>query len=230
MQKVIEMTCSQLRMYSRNALKNKWWMAILVVFIYTSFNILFSYNIRTETIFKLAVIFNIPAILLKPGLTRCFLAFIRDEKFELSNLFFVFKKSSQLPSRFDYIIKCIGLQFLINLKIILWSFAFIIPGIITAYRYSQAMYIISENPQLGIKETMQLSDSMMQDKKLKLFKLHISFTGWEIINILTFGLLSIFYLNPYFICTNVMFYKLNCEEYYGDIENKTENSQNCVEV
>ncbi len=231
MYKISDMTCSQIRMISRDSLKNKWWAAILATFICTSVDLVFSLSTNNGIKFALSIAGNIFFLgTIWIGLTRCFLAIIRNEKFELSTLFFMFRRSSELPSRFDYIVKCIGLQLLIILKVILWSFVFIVPGIITAYRYSQAMYLIAERPELNIMEAMELSDKMMQNKKLKLFRLQLSFIGWGILNIFTFGLLSIFFLNPYFICTDIMFYSINSQEYYNNLSIKEENPATCTEA
>ena len=38
------------------------------------------------------------------------------------------------------------LNLLITLKVIAWSLLFVIPGIVAAYRYSMATYIMAENP------------------------------------------------------------------------------------
>ena len=58
-------------------------------------------------------------------------------------------------------------------------------------------YILAENPKAKRKEVFKLSKQMMKGNKWRLFILDISFFGWNFLSVLTFGLLSILYVNPY---------------------------------
>lgn len=51
-----------------------------------------------------------------------------------------------LFSGFDIFGNAFVLNLLITLKVIAWSLLFVIPGIVAAYRYSMATYIMAENP------------------------------------------------------------------------------------
>ena len=55
---------------------------------------------------------------------------------------------------FRFFLKIWGLHLVMNLFIFLWSMLFIIPGIIASYRYSQAFYVLAENPDKGILECL----------------------------------------------------------------------------
>ena len=88
----------------------------------------------------------------------------------------------------------------------LWSLLFYIPGIIKALSYSQAMYIIAENPEIGALEAINRSKAMMEGHKMELFKLMLSFIGWIILGMFTFGILYI-WLMPYMNTTMALFYK-----------------------
>ena len=78
-----------------------------------------------------------------------------------------------------------GKVFLLNLAIgfftFLWSCLFIIPGIIAAYRYSQAFYILMDNPEMGVMDCIRKSKELMRDNKLDLFLLQLSFIGWSLL-------------------------------------------------
>lgn len=87
----------------------------------------------------------------------------------------------------------------------LWSILFIIPGIIKALAYSQAPYIIAENPNMPVMEALRLSERMMKGKKWDYFVLNLSFFGWALLSIPTLGLLSI-WLEPYMQMSAVNFY------------------------
>jgi len=88
-----------------------------------------------------------------------------------------------------YFGNALGLRILKCIYTILWSLLFIIPGIIAAYRYSMATYIMAENPDIAPAEALELSKAMMDGQKWNLFCLHFSFLGWRILSaILTFGI------------------------------------------
>ncbi len=58
-------------------------------------------------------------------------------------------------------------------------------------------YILAENPKINRKEAFEISKQMMKGNKWKTFILDMSFFGWNFLSVLTFGLLSILYINPY---------------------------------
>lgn len=94
-----------------------------------------------------------------------------------------------------------GIMFLKNLYNLLW-FLTIVGGIIKAYEYRMIPYILAQNPKVTKKEAFKLSKQMMQGNKWKTFVLDISFFLWYLLSILTFGLLSVLYVNPYSLATN----------------------------
>ncbi len=110
-----------------------------------------------------------------------------------------------LFSRFDIFWKGVGLQLLVTLYTILWSLLFIIPGIIAALSYSMAPYILAENPSMGIQEAIGRSKEMMDGNKWRLFCLNLSFIGWGILSMLTFGI-GLLWLNPYVSASYAAFY------------------------
>lgn len=71
-----------------------------------------------------------------------------------------------------------------TLLISLWSMLFYIPGVIAAYRYSQANRCLLDDPEVGVLEAVRRSKSLMAGKKLELFSLHISFFGWKLLFLL----------------------------------------------
>ena len=76
----------------------------------------------------------------------------------------------------------------------------IIGGFIKHYEYYMIPYVLAENPNIKAKEAFRLSKEMTDGYKYELFKLDLSFIGWFILNILTFGLLDIFFLIGYKQC------------------------------
>lgn len=88
------------------------------------------------------------------------------------------------------------IMFLRNIYNALWYLT-IIGGVIKTYEYRMIPYILAENPKMERKETFRISKQMMKGNKWKTFVLDISFFGWNFLSVLTFGLLSILYVNPY---------------------------------
>lgn len=104
---------------------------------------------------------------------------------------------------------------LVNVFTVLWSLLFVVPGIIKAIAYSQAKYVIHDNPRLKGKEAIEISKRMTNGFKGDLFSMYLSFIGWYILVGLTGGILSI-YVTPYVETTAAMYYE-NLKRY--SIEN-----------
>ena len=110
-----------------------------------------------------------------------------------------------LFDRFGIFFKAVGLQLFIGFFVLLWSLLFIIPGIVAGFRYAMAPYIMAENPDIGIREAVNLSKQMMAGHKGRLFGLQLSFIGWALLSALTFGIGSL-WLNPYMNTAFAAFY------------------------
>lgn len=101
----------------------------------------------------------------------------------------------------------------------LWNLT-IVGGIIKRYSYYMVPYIIAENPSIKSRDAIKLSRDMMNGHKFECFILELSFIGWEILGVLTFGLLDIFFTNSYQVTT--------FSEYYYDLRklSKEKNIKN----
>lgn len=97
--------------------------------------------------------------------------------------------------------------FLRDLFVMLWSLLLVVPGIIKSYEYRLVEYICAENEGISPKEAMAKSKALMQGQKWNAFVLDLSFLGWNILNSLTFGILGVFYVQPYQMLTNAALYK-----------------------
>lgn len=96
--------------------------------------------------------------------------------------------------------------FIKNLFITLWMLLFIIPGFIKVFEYWAIDFILAVRPDIDRKEAHRLSKILMDGNKWELFVLELSFFGWNILSLFTFGLLNIFYVNPYMQATFVEFF------------------------
>lgn len=93
-----------------------------------------------------------------------------------------------LFSGFDIFGNAFVLNLLITLKVLAWSLLFVIPGIVAAYRYSMATYILTENPNMQATEAIERSKALMDGRKGDLFRLDLSFIGWALLAVLTAGI------------------------------------------
>lgn len=89
---------------------------------------------------------------------------------------------------------------MMTLFIFLWSLLLIIPGIIKTYAYRMVPFLLAENPQLGWKRALDLSQQMTAGEKGSLFFLDLSFIGWMLLCAITGGI-GIFFLTPYYQTT-----------------------------
>lgn len=99
----------------------------------------------------------------------------------------------------------IKVTFFVGLFTMLWSLLFIIPGIIKAYSYSMAIFILAENKGMPALEAIRRSKEMMEGHKMDLFVLELSFIGWGLLTALTFGIVGIWAI-PYITATTTNFY------------------------
>lgn len=83
-----------------------------------------------------------------------------------------------------------------NIYNALWYLT-IVGGIIKSYEYRMIPYILAENPKIKRKQAFKLSKQMMRGNKWKTFILDLSFLGWNLLSVLSYGLLNILYVNPY---------------------------------
>ena len=97
------------------------------------------------------------------------------------------------------------------IKIFLWMLLLIVPGIIKAFEYAMIPYILAENPDITSKEAFAMSKKMMKGNKLNYFALNLSFIGWVLLAMLTFGI-GLFFLLPYINAA--------LAEFYVEVKNK----------
>ena len=130
------------------------------------------------------------------GLTIVFSNLIKGEKAEIANVFDGFKNF--VDSFLLYILN--------GLFTALWSLLFVIPGIVMSYAYSMSFYILKDNPELSANEARKQSIEMMRGNKWRLFCLDLSFIGWSLLSMLTFGILML-WVTPVMQASHAAFYE-----------------------
>ena len=108
-----------------------------------------------------------------------------------------------LFSRFNIYLKTLGLNILITLAVLAGTLLFIIPGIIVSLMFSQAFYILSEDPSKSITQCINESVKLMNGHKWDLFYLNLTFIGWWLVS--TLGIAAL-WVAPYQKLTEANFY------------------------
>jgi uncharacterized membrane protein len=88
----------------------------------------------------------------------------------------------------------------------LWSLLLIIPGVIAQLRYSQAYFIMNDNPEISGSDAIKKSKEMMKGHKGELFVLLLSFFPWYLLGCVTFGL-AFLWICPYIYQTLANYYE-----------------------
>lgn len=95
------------------------------------------------------------------------------------------------------------------IRTVLWTFVFIIPGIIKSFSYSQAFCVLKDAKANGedirYRDAITRSRELMDGHKWEYFVLQLSFLGWSILAYLVLGLGMIILL-PYMYLTYAGYY------------------------
>lgn len=120
------------------------------------------------------------------------------------------KKSFTIVSRGDYFIGSILISLLSFVWIFLWTFLLLVPGIIKSLAYSQAYYIyrdaIDQQQSISCRDAISKSRALMNGHKWEYFMLQISFIGWGLLIMVTFGIAAI-WVQPYYHLTMANYYR-----------------------
>ena len=129
-------------------MKGNWGSAILLYVVSCVLYVPYGILNRGGAIAGLAVLLLIFVYLpINFGLLRTFLAFARDKRpLTIEGLFCAFNNT--------YYWKAIGTGLLSGIYTFLWTLLLIVPGIIKGLSYAMALYIVSDNPEIGCDEAI----------------------------------------------------------------------------
>lgn len=96
----------------------------------------------------------------------------------------------------------------ISMVTTLWTLLFIIPGIIYAYKVIMVPFLLADDggEKKTVAELVETSKNMMDGYKLDYFVFELSFFGWILLGLVTFGIAYIWVV-PYIEVANVMYYE-----------------------
>ena len=210
---------SELRAQARERLEGQWGTFVLMTFLMlviqtilqipgyigSLLEVLSPENVLASLSFSnISNILSLLALPLSWGLTVSLLRNHREESVDLENLFDGFR-----GGRYTRVFCAL---FLVNLFTFLWALLLIIPGIMKAFSYALTPYIIMDEPELTARQAITRSCEIMQGRRWKLFCLYLSFIGWGILCLLTFGI-GFLWLVPYMNASVAAFYEDARAEY-----------------
>lgn len=181
------MTRAAMKELAKSKLKNNWGVVLASLIIF--------YLISAAAASAFGIIQLIIAGPMSIGLCTVFLNLFRDGKAKVESLF----------SGFNDFFNNFLLGLLVQVFTFLWSLLFIVPGIIASYSYAMAFYIQKDNPNMKETDAINASKLLMRGHKWDLFVLDVSFFGWFLLSVLTFGILFL-YVVPYHNAARTAFY------------------------
>lgn len=145
----------------------------------------------------LSLMVLILAPVLTLGLINALLHALRKQEFTVSIAL----------SRVRYILKALGLELLVALKIVAWmlpgmaltflsvllpetlmiltmiagSILMLVLGIMAGYRYAMVMFVLADEPETRLLACFRRSCEIMHRRKMELFSLELSFIGWYLL-------------------------------------------------
>lgn len=148
---------------------------------------------------------------LSVGLAVFFVRMNRGCRVELENLF----------SKYKICIKCVLLFVYRYVLLFIQFIFFVIPGVVAYYSYAMSDYILVDDEDISIPDAIRVSKEMMYGHRMELFITQLSFLGWMLLSICTFGLAYIIYVGPYYQASIAAFYDRVKADYEGAVtENK----------
>ncbi len=197
---IVRESSSEIRAIARNALQGNWVKVAAGILVYYVLTVtvpellavlipgtmMSYYNEFIGESYSLSYVASLYNLLLSGafmlGLNSFLLAFFRSRDINPGYIF----------NGFEYFFKALGLMVIMGIQVFLWSLLFIIPGIIAVLRYSQAFFILAEDPSKGIMACINESKYYMNGNKGKFFCLSLSFIGWAILAMVPLAFLPYF--------------------------------------
>lgn len=215
------MNSKEIRSNARKALKGHWGTAIIAAIIANVFpSVGYSSSFSsddmdftklselsgTELITTLAIFGGILLIGLAISLVVSSVISIGYAQFNMDLVDGDDPKISTLFSKVRQLKTAVIANILVFVRVFFGMIFFIVPGVIALFKYSMTNYIIAENPGIGAREALEKSKKIMKGNKLRFFLLGLSFIGWEILVVLTFGIAGI-WVSPYMQASYAEFYR-----------------------
>ena len=195
-------TSSELRAQAWGVLSGKWGMAVVATLVYFVISGVLSCIPYVSYIAVLLV--SLP---LAYGFTIMLLNVVRGSDVQLDTMGEGFKDYGRI----------LGTMLLSSVYQFLWMLLLIIPGIIKGYSYALTPYLLKDHPELKFNAAIEESMRLMSGNKMRLFILDLTYIGWFLLCIVTFGIAKR-WVNPYWCTARAAFY----EDLMSDLRNAGE--------
>ena len=179
---------SELRAEARVALTDKWVIGAVTTLVFGAVSGAASYIPVVGTI--------LVALPMMYGYSIVLLSVMRGGEMNIGGLFDGFNDFGRI----------VGTKLLQAIYTFLWTLLLVIPGIIKNYSYAMTDFILKDQPELANNAAIEKSMAMMDGNKMKLFLLDLSFIGWAILCLFTFGI-GFLFLQPYVQSAHAAFYE-----------------------
>lgn len=151
---------------------------------------------ESSTGMSLNGIWTLLCLPLEWGFTVYFLNLIRKEDISYERLFDGYK---------DFI-RTFLMEFLYCIAMMIGFILLIIPGIIVSIGLCMAPYILKDDPQISAMDSLMKSWQITKGHKMEIFWLGLSFIGWIILGLVTFGI-GLILVAPYMETSFAHFYE-----------------------
>ena len=184
-------TSSELRAQAWGVLSCKWGMAVVATLVYGVISGVLSFIPFVSWIATLLV--SLP---LAYGFTVMLLNVVRGSDVKLDTMGEGFKDYGRI----------LGTMLLSSVYQFLWMLLLIVPGIIKGYSYALTPYLLKDHPELKFNAAIEESMRLMSGNKMRLFLLDLSFIGWFLLGLITFGI-AFLWITPYWNTARAAFYE-----------------------
>lgn len=185
------------KIFSKEHLKDFWagYGILIAISFLLSFGIELLFD-KTSTLYAvLTFVASCFTMTLSVGFYSYLLKMVRNEEYSRNDLFAFVGK----------VLPIVAISLLTTIFTMLWSILFIIPGIIAALSYSMVYMLYAEDQSSTAMDYLDQSKELMRGYKWNYFVFGLSFLGWILLSVLTFGILLIWVL-PYYTVAEVMYY------------------------
>ena len=169
-------------------------VSMLFAFIYSLLLIYLGIDENHEYYLFYEFIFSLFTIPLSVGEVYYMLNLVRKKDYDVKNVF-------KFYGDFVFVV-CVNL--LIGIIVFSGTILLIIPGIIASLMFVMTNYIIADGSS-GIINTLRQSKDMMKGYKSDYLMFCLSFSGWIILSLFTFGI-ALIYVVPYVIISQALYY------------------------
>jgi len=198
---IITERCSTLRTLGREALRGRWKQALAAMLVYYCATMLPQTILSITSLGSFSWLYSLlvtgPFML---GYSIFALNYFRRQEARASQIFYGFERFGK--SLGTYLLICIFIFFWMLICIpailavsfvpVLFPLAILsfVPAMIAYLRYSQAFYILTDHPEVGVLDSIAMSKQLMNGNVWKLFLLYLSFIGWFVLASIPAGILS----------------------------------------